>query len=105
MPCVADRLRSFLRLSNRLSTSCRSIAKQNPRWGVIARTFNPADFTIDTRIYKALCGFRVQEQMIDAETSIAFPPVSSVVPKSVHRRIGMHGADGINPTLIKNPPK
>jgi hypothetical protein len=72
---------------------------------VIARTFNPADLTIDTRIDKALCSFRVQEQMIDAQTGIAFPPVSSVIPKSVHRRIGMDGADGINPTQIKNPSK
>ena len=83
----------------------RFIAKHNPRWGMIARAFYPTDLAIDTRINEALCGFRVQQQMVDAEAGVAFPTVSPVIPKCVHRRIGMHGADGIDPALIKNPPK
>ena len=92
-------------MSSRLPTRRRCIAKHNPRWGVIARAFYPADPAIDTRIDEALCGFRVQQQMVDAEAGVAFPPVSPVIPKCVHRRIGMHGADGIDPALIENAPK
>src|SRR5262249_55971110 len=89
-------------MSSRLTTRRRCIAKHNPRWGVIARAFYATDLAIDTRIDKALCGFRVQQQMVDAEAGVAFPPVSPVIPKCVHRRVGMHGTDGVDPALTKN---
>ena len=36
---------------------------------------------------------------------IALPSVSLVIPERVHRRIGMHRADRIDPTLIEKAPK
>jgi hypothetical protein len=92
-------------MSSRLATGRRCVAKHNPRWGVIARAFGPTNLAIDTRINEALCGFRVQQQMVDAEAGVALPPISPVIPECVHRRIGMHGADGIDPALIENAPK
>ena len=43
--------------------------------------------------------------MVDAKPRVALPPVSLVIPERIHRRIGMHCADRIDPTLIKNTPK
>jgi hypothetical protein len=72
---------------------------------VIARAFYPTDLAIDARIDEAFCGFRIQQKMVDAEAGIAFPPVSLVIPKCVHRGIGMHRTDGIDPALIEYAPK
>ena len=72
---------------------------------MIARAFKPPHLAIDTGINQALCGFRVQQQMVDTKAGIAFPAVSLVIPERVHRRIGMHRADRIDPALIEKAPK
>ena len=43
--------------------------------------------------------------MVDAKAGIALPAVSLVIPERIHRRIGMHGADRIDPALIEQTPK
>ena len=43
--------------------------------------------------------------MVDAKAGIAFPAVSLVIPERIHRRIGMHRADRIDPALIEQTPK
>ena len=57
---------------------------------MIARAFYPSDLAVDASINQALCGFRVQQQMVDAKAGVAFPAVSLVIPERVHRRIRMH---------------
>ena len=72
---------------------------------MIARAFQPPHLAVDAGINQTFCGFRIQQQMVDAKAGIAFPAVSLVIPERVHRRIRMHRADRIDPALIEKAPK
>ena len=77
------------------------VAQHDPSGRVIARTFEPPHLAVDAGVNQALCGFGIQQQMIDAKSGIAFPAVSFVIPERVHRRIRMQRADRIDPSLIE----
>jgi len=81
------------------------IAKHDPCGGVIARILCAAYPAIDASLDEALRCFRVKKQMIEAKSGVALPPVSHVIPKCVHRYIGMQRADRVYPTPIEKPPK
>ena len=91
-------------MSNWLPTR-GGISKHDPGGGVIARAFEPPHLAVDAGFNQAFCSFRVQQQMVDAKAGVALPPVSLVIPEGVHRRIGMHRADRIDPALTENAPK
>ena len=67
----------------------RYIAQLDPYRRMIARAFFAANWAIDTRSNKPLCGFLAQQQMIDTKPSIARPPVTQVAPIGVHRIVRM----------------
>ena len=39
--------------------------------------------------------------MIEPEPGIALPAITRVIPKGIHRRVGVQGANGIDPALIE----
>src|SRR4029077_15142153 len=83
----------------------RLLAQLDPRRGVIAGAFVPADPAVDAGREEALCRLRAQQQMIDAQPRVPLPAVSHVVPERIHRRVGMEHADCVDPPLAEDTSK
>src|SRR6266404_6158245 len=74
----------------------------DPYGGVVACILLTTHAAIDTAGAKAVDEGGAQEDVVKPQAGIAFPPLSLVVPESVHRVIRVERADRIYPTLGKN---
>ena len=77
------------------------LSQGDPCGRMITSAFFTALGTIDTSVTQAIRSNSVQQEEIDAQPCIAAPSISLVVPKRVHRLIGVAGPYGVDPTLIE----
>ena len=84
-----------------ISASEARLSQGDPCGRMTTSAFFTALRTIDTRVNQAIRSDSVQQKEIDAQPCIAAPSISLVVPKRVHRLIGVAGPYGVDPTLIE----
>src|ERR1700736_2905137 len=80
-------------------------AQGHPYWRVVASALLATREPIDAGIDQAIRGRRVQQKEVDAQPGITAPTISLVVPKCVHRLVGVTGPSGVDPPLIEQAPK
>jgi hypothetical protein len=66
---------------------------------VVAGVLESSYVTIDAGALQTLRQSGTQQNVIETQTAIALPTVPHVVPKRVHRFLGMEGANGVGPAL------
>jgi hypothetical protein len=72
---------------------------------VITRAFEPPHLAVDASVNQALCGCRIQQQVVEAKAGVALPAVAFVIPERIHRLVRMQRADRIDQALIDKAPK
>jgi hypothetical protein len=58
-----------------------------------------AHLTIDAGVLQAPCQSGTQQNVVETQTAVAFPTLPHVIPKRVHRFVGMERANGVGPPL------
>ena len=72
---------------------CRaSSAERDPGWGMIARVRLAAHPLIDARFAQLGRKLGIEQQMIDAQTGVAFPMAAKVIPERVHAVVRIFAA-------------
>jgi hypothetical protein len=97
------RCRNYLaaNLSKRNVAAVWPIPKSYPHGRVGASALHASRLAIDAGTLQALRQSGTQENVVETQTTIAFPALPRVVPKRVHRFCGMESANGVGPALRK----
>src|SRR5229473_3530400 len=75
----------------------KSVGDLNPDRGVIARLLPAANLAIDANADEPRRKRGTEQQMIDAQPTIAPEVISKVIPEGVDALLGMHPAQRVGP--------
>src|SRR5215204_7360097 len=62
-----------------------------------------ADAAVDAGRLEAPGRWLVEEQMVDADSGVAWPGVAEIIPEGEHPLLRVKLAEGVGPALLKQP--